>query len=342
MRLDCARAGADQGSLIWRVAPFLLSAFVACSKEATEPADLAQGPVGWNVTATADKTEVQVGEDLTVHVTVQHPRGAEFVIPTGAKLDPFELIERVDEPSTSPVETQLSLRMAAYRLPGEIAIPPIVVEYRDGSGELASIQTKPIPIRLVTSLTPDVTDIHDIKGLLDLELPTHWSRLWWLLAALLAAVLAYFLYRKFLKREAEALVETPAMPLLAAEEEAERALRRLAQARLLEQGKHKEFYTALAEITKRYAGRRFEVPYLERTTAEILHDLRATRLDFDPLGRLQSILGAADLVKFARVLPPHEDSQRMLPEAFRFVDETRPRPPAPTDSPVADPVEARP
>jgi hypothetical protein len=38
-------------------------------------------------------------------------------------------------------------------------------------------------------------------------------------------------------------------------------------------------------------------------------------------------------VKFARVIPPEEESNRMVPESFRFIEETKPRPPVP------DPVE---
>jgi hypothetical protein len=236
----------------------------------------------------------------------------------------------VDEPSPSPVESRITLRVAAYRLPGEIALPAIQIEYRDEAGEMTSIETTPIPIQLVTSLTPDVTDINDIKGPMeDLPVPGRWGWLWWLLAALLAAIVAYLVYRKLRKDKAAPLEAIPATPPVAPEIEAEAALRKLAKARLIEQGRILEFYTALAEIVKRYSGRRFSVPYLERTTTEVLTDLKSTRLKYEPMERLKGILDAADLVKFARIDRPGEESQRMIPEAFRFVDETKPKPPPP-------------
>ena len=76
---------------------------------------------------------------------------------------------------------------------------------------------------------------------------------------------------------------------------------------------------------KRYAGRRFQVPYLERTTLEVMADLKQTRLDYEESLRVRGILNVADIVKFARVKIPAESSERMIPEGFRFVDETRPR-----------------
>jgi len=312
----------------------LLVATSVCRKEAEAPPPAPAEAVKWEVTAVADKKGAQVAEPLTVSVTVRHPPGAGFFLATGASLLPFELIERVDEPAgpaTSPTETRITLRVAAYRLPGDVAIPPLKVEYRDASDpskKMASIATAPLPIKLVTSLTPEVTDIHDLKGPIeDIPVPSRWDRLWWLLLALVAAVIAYLVYRRLRKKKEEIALSAPPVPLAPAEVEAEQALRALANARLLEQGRVKEFYVQLAEIVKRYAGRRFEVPYLERTTSEIVDDLRRMAVRREWMEALRSLLEPSDLVKFARFTPEAEDSQRMLPQAFRYVDETRPAPP---------------
>lgn len=303
----------------------LLSGLAGCSGPGEVAPPVPEGPIEWRVVAAADKTELQVGEDLTVQLTVQHPPDEEFIVPVGEELQPFELIERIDETPASPIEAVITLRMGAYRLPGEIAVPPIKVEYRDGSGEMASIETEPIPVNLVTSLTPDITDINDIKDPIeDLPVPTNWHLLWWLLAALLAALVAFYLYRRFRKEDA-AVESKPAPPAIPPDAEAEQALRELANKRLLEQGRDLEFYTELAEIMKRYAGRRFQVPYLERTTLEVMADLKQTHLDYEKSLRVRGMLNVADIVKFARVKIPAEGSERMIPEGFRFVDETRPR-----------------
>jgi hypothetical protein len=305
---------------------FLLAGglLLACGKEAGEPI-VPPGPYEWSVRAAADKSEVQVGEDLTVTVTVSHPPNADFFLATGAELEPFELIERVDE-TPSPIESVITVKIGAYLLPADVDVPPIKVEYRDESEEIVSMETEPIPIKVVTSLTPEITDINDIKGPIeDIPMPSRWSLLWWLLAALLAAIVAYLLYRKFRKDKVVPVDMAPAPPPIPPEIEAERALRKLADEQLLEQGRFMEFYTRLHEIMKRYAGRRYDVPYYERTTTEILSDLKKSRLKFEMQELLRGILLFADLVKFARVEPLSEDSERMIPESFRFLDETRPK-----------------
>ncbi len=182
----------------------LLMALVACADEPVtkESVPIPEGSGEWAVAARADKTEIQVGEALTVDVAIKHPAGAEFLLATGRdSLAPFELVEQIEptkDDSTEPTESRVKLRIAAYRLPGEITIPPIRVEYQSESGELASVETQEIPIALVTSLTPEVTEIHDIKApVADIPVPSRWGRLWWLLAALVVAALAYLLYRRF-------------------------------------------------------------------------------------------------------------------------------------------------
>lgn len=332
--------GPNMGLAAW-IALASCGMAVGCGDHA-EDTTHEEGPVSWEVSARADKTEVQVGEALDLTVTVRHPPQAEFLIPSGANLEPFELVERIEEPHDSPVESRVTLRIAAYRLPAKLEIPSLEIEYRDEHGERAALRTEPIPVEVVTSLTPDVTEIHDIKGpIADLPVPSPWRRLWWLLAAVLVALLAYVLYRRWARRAEEPKAEAPPPPLLPPAEEAERALRALAGRRLVEQDRHKEFYVALSEILKRYAGRRFDVAYLERTTAEILLDLHRVSMTEDVRSRLRRVLETADLVKFARVIPPGEDSQRMVPEAFRFVDETRPRPAVtPQPTPAAAEVSA--
>ena len=327
----------------------------ACGQQPTEQTTpVSDQPVEWAVTAQAGKTEIQVGETLDLEVTVRHPAGSEFLIATGDNLAPFELVERVEHAeeaeeaeeesseSSSPVESHVTLRLAAYQLAGEIAVPPIKVEYRNESGELASIETEPIPIALGTSLTPEVTDIHDIKDpIADIPIPREWGWLWWLLGAFLVSAVAYLLYRRFSRKQPESMVEPPPLPLLPPEVEAESALRRLVEAGWLQKGEVRRFYIELAEIMKRYAGRRYGVPFLERTTPEIQKGLKRTGIPREAQSQLDKILVTSDFVKFARVVPPDEESNRMVPEGFRFIEETKPAPPPPTVDEVAETVGPR-
>ncbi|HEY7817045.1 MAG TPA: BatD family protein, partial [Vicinamibacteria bacterium] len=195
----------------------------------------------WAVSAAVDKQKVQVGEDLTLTLVVTHPAEGRFVAPTGSAFAPFDLIGRSEE-TVSPFEARLSFRLAAYRLPEKLQIPALEIQYQK-DGKMESLRTDPIPVEVVTSLTPDVTDIHDIKAPVDLEIPRDFSLLWWLLLALALALLAYLIYRKF-RKEPEALKAPEWVPPLPPPDiEAEAALRRLAEKELIGRGDFAGFYT---------------------------------------------------------------------------------------------------
>ena len=93
----------------------LLVTLAAGCQDAPAPV-VPEGPVEWSVNATVDKNEVQVGEDLTLTITVTHPVGGDFVPPPAADFEPFDVIEQGNE-EVSPVESRIHYRLAAYRLP---------------------------------------------------------------------------------------------------------------------------------------------------------------------------------------------------------------------------------
>ncbi|HJS72832.1 MAG TPA: hypothetical protein VJ921_01000, partial [Vicinamibacteria bacterium] len=172
----------------------------------------------------------------------------------------------------------------------------------------------------------DVTEIHDIREPVDLMVPRDFRLLGWLLLALLLALAAYLIYRKLRKEPGRVEAPVVAPPLPSPDVEAEAALRRLAEKRLVEKGEIAAFYTELAEILKRYVGRRFEVPYLERTTSEVLSDLRPKKLAAGTTSELRGILDASDLVKFAKYAPEPAHAEETLALAHSWIRRTRPSP----------------
>jgi hypothetical protein len=290
-------------------------------------------PRDWSVSASVDKQKVQVGEDLTLALVLTHPAEGRYVAPTGSAFGPFDVIARSEE-AVSPFETRLSFRLAAYRLPEKLEIPSLEIQYqKDGKAE--ALRTDPISVEVVTSLTPEVTEIHDIKPPVDLEIPRNFSLLWWLLLALAIALLAYLIYRKLRKAPEAAKAPEWIPPLPPPEVEAEAALRRLAEKNLIERGDFPGFYTELAEIMKRYAGRRFEVPYLERTTSEVMSDLKPRKLPAGAVSELGRILEFSDLVKFAKLVPEPREAEESLALARSWIEKTRPAPAVPAEKAIA-------
>ena len=300
-----------------------LSALVwiaGCAHE--QPPEIPEGPVAWSVSASSTTREVQVGDDFTFTLALTHPPDGDFVTPSEAEFEPFDVLDTWTE-EVSPIETKLHFRLAAYQLPEDLEVAPLTLRYRDADSAMARVETEPVAVRVVTSLTPEVTDIHDIKDPVGLEVPRDWSMLAWLLLALVLAVVAYLIYRKFRKDTGNETAPEWVAPPRPPHEEAEAALARLAEKELIEKGELALFYTELTDIMKRYAGRHFEIPYLERTSEEVLSDLAAKEVSAPPL---RAILEVADLVKFAKQMPGEQQGRSSLTMAVELVRDTRPPP----------------
>jgi hypothetical protein len=309
---------------------FLVLALALADCGGVEEPVVPEGPVEWSVSASADKTEVQVGEDVTLSLVVRHPPGGRYIAPPDTAFEPFDVVGKSEE-TVSPVETRLQVRLAAYRLPGNVEIPGLRIQYQKDA-EIASLATDPIPVEIVTSLTPGMTEIHDIKEPVDLEIPRDFRLLWWLLVALAATLLAYLIYRKLRKKPEGVTAPLRAPPLPPPDVEAEAALKRLAEKDLIRRGELEAFYTELSEVMKRYAGRRFDVPYLERTTSEVLSDLKPRKLTPGAASELRGILEASDLVKFAKLMPDRAEAETSFDLALSWIEKTRPAPASASES----------
>ncbi len=271
---------------------------------------------------------VEVGGVFDLEVTVEVPEGAEAAPLFDAALGDFRVLGASSGergPEQLPGTLRFRLRLGAFVLPGDHEIPPVPIGIRTADGSLAEIQTPAVPVRVVSALPPGerdaASDIHDIRGPFPLEVSPRWR--WIGFAALVLAALAaaaWFLVRRRMRRDA------PAVPPAPPTAEAEAALARLSASGLLEAGDVVGFYARLAGIMKRYAGRRFETAWSERTTGEMLAELGA-RVPFDQspaLPLLAGLLTEADLAKFSD-RPFREDAARSrFVEAGVFLDRTRP------------------
>ena len=273
---------------------------------------------------------VEVGAVFELEIVVEHPEGAEAAPVVEESLGDFRVMgaAALEGDEDRPGESRFRLRLGAFVLPGDHEIPGVPIGIRTADGELSLIETPPAPVRVVSALPPDAGeaggDIHDIRGPFELSVPPRWGQIGLLALALLAVVAAAaWWWRRRGAREA------PVVPLPPPAAEAEAALAQLARAGLLESGEVIAYYDRLAGIMKRYAGRRFESPWSERTTGEILRDLRDLEVRAQPNHRealvlLAAILGEADLAKFSEQSFRPAAAEARFREAGMFVDRTRP------------------
>jgi hypothetical protein len=182
--------------------------------------------------------------------------------------------------------------------------------------------TKTATNNLPLTLSSGSTNVlRDIKP--PVAIPTGWAWVWWIAVGLALAALAYFAWRYWQKKKADA----PSAPVIPAHV---RAKQKLAEALALI-NQPKEFCIMVSDTIRWYLEERFDFRAPERTTEEFLYELRGTDLlTTDQKVSLGEFLNRCDLVKFARYEPGEAELRDLHTAAIRLIEETEPPPMAET------------
>ena len=157
-------------------------------------------------------------------------------------------------------------------------------------------------------------DIQPLKG--PVEIPSTYGWLWWLVAAIAAVALAWYLWRKFRLRKPASAKPAAVIP------PHRKAKDRLRGASELMSDPYR-FCSLVSDVLRAYVEERFELRAPERTTEEFMAELRTSaKLHVDHKSLLEDFLSRCDLVKFARFEPSLPELQALLDSAVRFIDET--------------------
>lgn len=141
-------------------------------------------------------------------------------------------------------------------------------------------------------------------------------------AVAIVGVVGWWLWQRIRKRkrgERPAEPSTPDSPHLAAI----KALEALGSQKLWQNNKHKQYYTRLTDILRRYFEGRWGVAAMEMTSDEIVEAATAHGITGVPMASLRGILKSADLVKFAKHKPEAEENEMVYTQAYYFVEETK-------------------
>jgi hypothetical protein len=161
-----------------------------------------------------------------------------------------------------------------------------------------------------------MTDIHDIKDPWTFPAPPYW--LAWILAALVAAALAWWLIRRWKNRTKP---PQPAAPPLPPDRAAVEALDRLAGRNLAP----KAHYFELSLILRTYIEGRYGIGAVEMTTEEFLPRLRDLGLGPTLEAETRRFALETDPIKYADTGADRPRMVRDLEWVRGFVDRTRPK-----------------
>jgi hypothetical protein len=274
-----------------------------------------------SVQAQVEPSTARLGDLITLSIRVTHPEALVVDPPAFAKtLGTFEVYAS----TRLPVERAAGKTIDPFRAAlqnfttGQQVLPGLEVPYRDPMGQRLALKTPPLTVT-IQEVPPGPKDKGDIRGMIGVLGPTAWSPWGWVLVASLISALCILLWRK----RKRALQGPPPPPPIPADERALEKLRKLAASDYLATGKLKEYYIAISDIVREYIEGVFQVMALERTTNEIMRDLRKNaQMATEQQLQLRELLDNCDLVKFAKFRPDAAEAGQAHACAVRFVEET--------------------
>jgi hypothetical protein len=280
------------------------------------------------VAARADKAEAHVGDSIRISVVTVAKTGVPVNLPGAFDLGPFSLLGR-DETieqnlGDGRIRREFPFRVAAYE-PGEVKLPAIEVTYLGPHGEVKTVRTEPLAIKIASLIAnepePALKDAAaPVSVMEENRIPLYVGG--GLVGAAVGALITFFVVRKLRARRGE----RPGPPPRPAHEIALERLDRLGALGFLENADNRPFYFAVSEVIRDYLGGRYGFDSLELTTDELIAELRRHAGRELILGEIQGWLSACDFVKFAKASPSAGEARGALESAIMIVKATRPAP----------------
>jgi len=191
---------------------------------------------------------------------------------------------------------------------GQWYFPAIPVVVTDGNGR-ATLYSDSFLVKVGYSPADSSGQLRDIKEVMDVHIIDY--TIYYIIAGiLLFLLLAWLFYRWWKKRE-----KRPAPILnsnLSAYQEAMQALDTLEKNNYLNTHNEKTYHTELAGIFKRYLSRHNQKHLLNKTTGDILIELKEMNTDTGDIGVVAEALRYTDAVKFAKFILLHSESAHAL------------------------------
>ena len=278
---------------------------------------------GVQVSLTADKAELTVGEPVRLTLAVTHPAGYQVIIP---KLEQVwgDLEVRSQSQATTMAnddgtETTSQVLEAVLFDLGEFQTPEMVLTIGDGAGGVSEAVVSSIPLVVNPTLAEDDNDLRDIKPQAQLAVPAAWP---WIVGGLLAAVAAgiagWWVYRRRQGKPFGLVAVDNRPPWQVATDE----LTRIEGLGLLHEGRFKEYYTLVTDVLRTYLETQFNLNVFDRTTSELRTVFRLSDLTPEHARALLDLFADSDLVKFAKFTPDVETARHLIARARYLVDVT--------------------
>jgi hypothetical protein len=272
------------------------------------PALVSHGQTRLTIKCGVDKNKIVIGEQIHLNLEADFSLQEPMRFFTIDSIPHFEILERKKIDTLDyreGIKLSQSLTLTSFDS-GHWVIP---------SFELPAdkpMYTDSIDVDVGFSPFDTSQAYHDIKDVIDVQVKEEKKETWYWYAAasaLLVAAIIYFLVRK---------KKTPVTKTVFVDpyKEAKKELEKLAKESL----SSKLFYTRLVDIFRVYISRRKGIASLQKTTDDLVVQLRSLKLPAEEFNQLAQSLRMSDFVKFAKFEPAQSDKNQSFKIIKDFID----------------------
>ena len=294
---------------------------------------------GWAQTAKAyaqlDTNEMLIGDRMTLSLRINFGNYEQLVstlpIQVVDTADGFEVIDNGAWTAVPLRDGQALEKKVVFTVwdTGLYRISSFLIQIQTQIGDKYAIES---PNCWLTVRHPDGVEamagpvgIKDIK-----EEPLEWSDIWPYIVGFLGIFLLLTGLWQFIKwrknRKKEIIIPEIVRP---PHEIALEKWAALSPEICIDEATTKYFYSELSYILREYIEKRFNIQALENTTEALLTLVdQYNQMDFSEeiLAAMRRVLQTADLVKFAKVVPPASQNSQVYGDVHRVITETQVRP----------------
>ncbi|ATA89841.1 hypothetical protein CGC58_08925 [Capnocytophaga stomatis] len=253
-----------------------------------------------------DTKEIKIGEQIKYKISVEASDGEAVLFPDGQTFSPLEMVR------TTPIDTlskgeKIRLEKEYFLTQfdsGNYTIPRQRIRINATDFYTDSLRIEVRSVAVDTLKQP----LYDIKPIMEVT-PSKSTNLWLWIGSILALIalgllaVYLFIFRKKRLSQEEIMRNLP--PFERAIEE----LKKLQNSKYLIESKHKEYYSELTDIIRKYLEEEVHISAKESTSDELLEKIHLLQQDgklnltLETISNLKRVLQTADLVKFAKNKP---------------------------------------
>jgi BatD DUF11 like domain len=245
------------------------------------------------VKASVDRNKILIGEPIHFTIEANIPVDQSIHFFSIDSLPHFEFLERqkIDTiNSTVGTTIKQTINITSFDS-GHWVIPSFVLE--------KNIATDTIPVDVGFSNFDPNQDYHDIKDIIEVNPVEKKNWLWFIVSGAVLFILIIIWLMTIKKKK----IVPSAQPAVNPYEEAMKQLDQLQKENL----PSKQYYSGLVDIFRLYIFRKKEILSLQKTTDDLILQLKSINLDKDQHAQLAQVLRLSDFVKFAKYIPINED-----------------------------------